>query len=111
MRKTHLFSLVAMLLVLCLALSACAGSSDSGSSSSAEPAQPNPNLESYPSSDIAGFKHEVGSCVFYTEHDLEDWIEGGRCRCGFRGYEIGKKYAGAFENLRIEMSFDNNSSL
>ena len=77
MRKTHLFSLVAMLLVLCLALSACAGSSDSGSSSSAEPAQPNPNLESYPSSDIAGFKHEVGSCVFYTEHDLEDWIEGG----------------------------------
>ena len=36
----------------------------------------------------------------------EDWIEGVHARCGFRGYEIGRKYAEAFEVLRIEMSFD-----
>lgn len=44
-----------------------------------------------------------------TEYDKfggEDWITGVRCRCGFRGYEIGKKYAEAFEVLRIEMGFD-----
>lgn len=35
----------------------------------------------------------------------EDWIDGVLCRCGFRGYEIGVKYAEAFEVLRMEMSF------
>lgn len=41
----------------------------------------------------------------YNKFGAEDWIEGVRCRCGFRGYEIGKKYAEAFEILRLEMSF------
>lgn len=44
----------------------------------------------------------------YNKFGAEDWIEGVRCRCGFRGYEIGKRYAEAFEILRIEISFDRN---
>lgn len=44
----------------------------------------------------------------YNKFGAEDWIEGVRCRCGFRGYEIGKKFAEAFEVLRIEMDFRNN---
>lgn len=44
----------------------------------------------------------------YNKFGAEDWIEGVRCRCGFRGYEIGKKFAEAFEILRIEMSFGEN---
>ena len=47
----------------------------------------------------------------YNKYGAEDWIEGVRCRCGFRGYEIGKKYAEAFEVLRIEMNFDKETSL
>lgn len=47
----------------------------------------------------------------YNKFGAEDWIEGVRCRCGFRGYEIGKKYAEAFEILRLEMSFDESASL
>ena len=47
----------------------------------------------------------------YDKFGAEDWIEGVRCRCGFRGYEIGKKYAEAFEILRVEMSFDRNMKL
>ena len=47
----------------------------------------------------------------YNKFGAEDWIEGVRCRCGFRGYEIGKKYAEAFETLRIEMSFDEETKL
>lgn len=47
----------------------------------------------------------------YNKFGAEDWIEGVRCRCGFRGYEIGKKYAEAFETLRIEMSFSEKTSL
>ena len=47
----------------------------------------------------------------YNKFGAEDWIEGVRCRCGFRGYEIGKKYAEAFEILRLEMSFDERASL
>ena len=47
----------------------------------------------------------------YNKFGAEDWIEGVRCRCGFRGYEIGKKYAEAFEILRIEMSFGKGTSL
>ena len=41
----------------------------------------------------------------YNKFGAEDWINGVHARCGFRGYEIGKKYAEAFEVLRIEMSF------
>ena len=44
----------------------------------------------------------------YNKFGAEDWIEGVRYRCGFRGYEIGKKFAEAFEVLRIEMSFGKN---
>lgn len=44
----------------------------------------------------------------YSKFGAEDWIEGVRCRCGFRGYEIGKKFAEAFEVLRLEMSFKEN---
>ena len=47
----------------------------------------------------------------YNKFGAEDWIEGVRCRCGYRGYEMGKKYAEAFEILRIEMSFDEKASL
>ena len=47
----------------------------------------------------------------YNKFGAEDWIEGVRCRCGFRGYEIGKKYAEAFEILRLEMSFDEETNL
>ena len=47
----------------------------------------------------------------YHKFGAEDWIEGVRCRCGFRGYEIGKKYAEAFEILRLEMSFDEGTKL
>ena len=41
----------------------------------------------------------------YHKFGKEDWIEGIRCRCGYRGYEIGKKFAEAFEILRMEMDF------
>ncbi len=47
----------------------------------------------------------------YNKFGAEDWIEGVRCRCGFRGYEIGKKYAEAFEILRLEMSFSDGMLL
>lgn len=47
----------------------------------------------------------------YNKFGAEDWIEGVRCRCGFRGYEIGKKFAEAFEILRLEMNFDEETSL
>lgn len=47
----------------------------------------------------------------YNKFGAEDWIEGVRCRCGFRGYEIGKKYAEAFEILRLEMNFDKGTRL
>lgn len=47
----------------------------------------------------------------YNKFGAEDWIEGVRCRCGFRGYEIGKKYAEAFEILRLEMGFTEGTSL
>lgn len=42
----------------------------------------------------------------YNKFGAEDWITGVHSRCGFRGYEIGKKYAEAFEVLRLEMSFE-----
>lgn len=47
----------------------------------------------------------------YNKFGAEDWIEGVRSRCGFRGYEMGVKYAEAFEVLRLEMSFDQGFSL
>lgn len=43
----------------------------------------------------------------YQKFGKEDWIAGVHARCGFRGYEMGKKYAEAFEILRIEMGFEN----
>lgn len=47
----------------------------------------------------------------YNKFGAEDWITGVHSRCGFRGYEIGKKYAEAFEVLRIEASFSENFKL
>lgn len=47
----------------------------------------------------------------YHKFGGEDWVEGVKCRCGFRGYEIGKKYAEAFETLRLEMSFDKKCNI
>lgn len=47
----------------------------------------------------------------YQKFAGEDWVEGVRCRCGFRGYEIGKKFAEAFEVLRIEMEFKASTGL
>lgn len=47
----------------------------------------------------------------YNKFGAEDWVEGVRCRCGFRGYEIGKKFAEAFEILRLEMNFNSKTEL
>lgn len=47
----------------------------------------------------------------YNKFGAEDWIEGVYARCGFRGYEIGKKYAEAFEILRLELSFKDITNL
>ena len=47
----------------------------------------------------------------YHKFGGEDWIEGVHARCSFRGYEIGKKYAEAFEVLRIEMELGKGSNL
>lgn len=47
----------------------------------------------------------------YKKFGGENWIEGVKSRCGFRGYEIGKNYAEAFEILRLELNFDKKSSL
>lgn len=47
----------------------------------------------------------------YNKFGGEDWIEGVKARCGFRGYEIGKKYAEAFEVLRLEINFDQATNL
>ena len=47
----------------------------------------------------------------YNKFGAEDWIMGVHSRCGFRGYEIGKKYAEAFEVLRIEASFSKGFEL
>ena len=47
----------------------------------------------------------------YNKFGGEDWITGVRSRCGFRGYEIGKKWAEAFEVLRLEMNFDQKTFL
>ena len=47
----------------------------------------------------------------YNKFGAEDWVEGVWCRSGFRGYEIGKKFAEAFEVLRIEMGFDEKCNI
>ena len=47
----------------------------------------------------------------YNKFGAEDWVEGVRCRCGFRGYEMGVKYAETFELLRMELSFGEAFSL
>lgn len=41
----------------------------------------------------------------------EEWITGVTCRAGFRGYEMSKQYAEAFEVLRCELSFDGKDVL
>lgn len=41
----------------------------------------------------------------YNKFGRESWTRGVECRSGFRGYEIGKQYAEAFEVLRCELSF------
>ncbi len=47
----------------------------------------------------------------YNKFGGENWVTGVHARCGFRGYEMGKKYAEAFEVLRIELSFGGESIL
>ena len=47
----------------------------------------------------------------YKKFGGEDWIKGVKSRCGFRGYEIGKQYAEAFEILRLELKFEKDSKL
>lgn len=47
----------------------------------------------------------------YNKFGAEDWVTGVQSRCGFRGYEIGKKYAETFEVLRIEMSMKGGCKL
>lgn len=47
----------------------------------------------------------------YHKFGGEDWVTGVNCRAGFRGYEIGKKWAEAFEMLRLELNFDKNMHL
>lgn len=47
----------------------------------------------------------------YNKFGAEDWIAGVHSRCIFRGYEIGKKYAEAFEVLRLEIGFSKLCSL
>lgn len=44
----------------------------------------------------------------YNKLGGEDWVVGVHARCAYRGYEMGKKYAEAFEILRLEMSFEDN---
>lgn len=61
------------------------------------------DIESTVDTKIASLKCHTSE---YNKFGAEDWIEGVRCRSGFRGYEIGKKFAEAFEILRLEMSFD-----
>lgn len=46
----------------------------------------------------------------YNKFGGESWVSGVENRAGFRGYEIGKKYAEAFELLRMEMEFDSNEN-
>ena len=41
----------------------------------------------------------------------EEWITGVKCRAGYRGYEIGKPYAEAFEVLRCELDFGKKTLL
>ena len=47
----------------------------------------------------------------YHKFGAEDWIEGVYARCGFRGYEMGRKYAEAFEILRLEAGFAEDMKL
>ena len=64
-------------------------------------------------SDVIDFKIESlkAHVSEYNKFGAEDWIEGVRCRAGFRGYEIATKFAEAFEVLRLEMNFDEKTSL
>lgn len=44
----------------------------------------------------------------YNKFGGEEWVTGVSARAGFRGYEIGTKYAESFELLRMEMTFLND---
>lgn len=66
------------------------------------------DIESTLDKKIASLKEHTSE---YNKFGGEDWITGVQSRCGFRGYEIGKKYAEAFEVLRLELSFDGNTLL
>ena len=66
------------------------------------------DIESVLEKKIASLKCHTSE---YNKFGAEDWIEGVRCRCGFRGYEIGKKFAEAFEILRLEMTFNEGTNL
>ncbi|MDO4197491.1 MAG: PIG-L deacetylase family protein [Erysipelotrichaceae bacterium] len=66
------------------------------------------DISDYVDTKIASLKcHESE----YNKFGGEDWIKGVESRCGFRGYEIGSKYAEAFEVLRMEMSFGKDGEL
>lgn len=66
------------------------------------------DIESTLDKKIASLKCHVSE---YNKFGAEDWVEGVRCRCGFRGYEIGKKFAEAYEILRLELTFDSGAQL
>lgn len=66
------------------------------------------DIDQYIETKIASLKCHKSE---YNKFGGEDWIKGVESRCGFRGYEIGKQYAEAFEVLRMEMSFDNKCFL
>lgn len=74
----------------------------SGRSYVAFKAQVYVDITDYIDAKIAALKEHTSE---YNKFGAEDWIEGVRCRCGFRGYEMGVKYAESFEVLRAEMSF------
>ena len=66
------------------------------------------DIESTLNKKIASLKCHTSE---YNKFGAEDWIDGVRCRCGFRGYEIGKKFAEAFEILRLELNFNMGTGL
>lgn len=47
----------------------------------------------------------------YNKFGAEDWVMGIHSRCGYRGYEVGRKFAEAFEILRVEMTFDDKFNI
>lgn len=58
--------------------------------------------------DIGGYEEQKLEAL--RQHETEykkfgdQWIEGTRARAAYRGYEMGKKYAEAFEIVRCELA-------